>query len=216
MMVFGCAVTVLSLADEGITFMTFARMIFTGYSIVSTVLLFLILKRESIIGQIIIYLNMVVLLVYGLFDSIFEPDMMAVTFVVLLVLLPMFMLDKPYFMMIVIILAVVINLAVVKNIKTPVAYHHDVVNLISFGLLGMAINTFYNCIRVKAIVLRKEEESHIQEQKEANEETLKLNNTLKSLSEGVVELLGDIVEGRDLESGEHIQRVKGFSYILAN
>lgn len=36
------------------------------------------------------------------------------------------------------------------------------------------------------------------------------------MNEGIVELLGNIVESRDLGSGEHVRRVKGFTYILAN
>ena len=42
------------------------------------------------------------------------------------------------------------------------------------------------------------------------------NSVLNQISVGVVDLLGDVVESRDAESGEHIQRVKGFTYILAN
>lgn len=50
-----------------------------------------------------------------------------------------------------------------------------------------------------------------QNTKELYETTLKLKKT----NEEIVELLGDTVEMRDKESGYHIQRVKTFSYILA-
>lgn len=38
---------------------------------------------------------------------------------------------------------------------------------------------------------------------------------LKESNVRIIEILGTVVEGRDLESGEHIQRVKGFTKILA-
>ena len=41
------------------------------------------------------------------------------------------------------------------------------------------------------------------------------NIALRKMNEGVVELLGSVVEGRDQNSGEHIRRVKGFTYLLA-
>ena len=39
---------------------------------------------------------------------------------------------------------------------------------------------------------------------------------LKESNVRIIEILGTVVEGRDLESGEHIKRVKGFTSILAN
>lgn len=41
------------------------------------------------------------------------------------------------------------------------------------------------------------------------------NVMLSNMSEGVFELLGNVVECRDRESGAHIHRVKTFSYVLA-
>lgn len=42
------------------------------------------------------------------------------------------------------------------------------------------------------------------------------NKVLNRINEDIIELLGDITEARDIESGEHIKRVKGFTHILAN
>lgn len=41
------------------------------------------------------------------------------------------------------------------------------------------------------------------------------NKVLNRLNEDIIEMLGDITEARDLESGEHIRRVKGFTHALA-
>lgn len=41
-------------------------------------------------------------------------------------------------------------------------------------------------------------------------------NELKKMNKKIIDILGTVVECRDLESGEHIQRVKGYTEILAN
>lgn len=41
------------------------------------------------------------------------------------------------------------------------------------------------------------------------------NKALNRINEEIIELLGDITEARDVESGQHIKRVKGFTRILA-
>ncbi|MBP5402958.1 MAG: response regulator [Treponema sp.] len=41
------------------------------------------------------------------------------------------------------------------------------------------------------------------------------NKALNRINEEIIELLGDVTEARDAESGQHIRRVKGFTHILA-
>ena len=41
------------------------------------------------------------------------------------------------------------------------------------------------------------------------------NKKLQAMNESIIELMGDMVEARNLESGEHVRRVKGFTRILA-
>lgn len=41
------------------------------------------------------------------------------------------------------------------------------------------------------------------------------NLVLNRINDDIIELLGDVTEARDLESGEHIRRVKGLTFILA-
>lgn len=65
----------------------------------------------------------------------------------------------------------------------------------------------------------KEREYSIQLETTIAERTAELHEKAKSLNqinEDITELLGNITEARDMESGEHIRRVKGFTRILAN
>ncbi len=64
----------------------------------------------------------------------------------------------------------------------------------------------------------KEREYSIQLETTIAERTAELHDKAKSLNqinEDIIELLGNITEARDVESGEHIRRVKGFTNILA-
>ena len=64
----------------------------------------------------------------------------------------------------------------------------------------------------------KEREYSIQLEATIAERTAELHEKAKSLNqinEDIIELLGNITEARDTESGEHIKRVKGFTNILA-
>lgn len=64
----------------------------------------------------------------------------------------------------------------------------------------------------------KEKEYSIQLEATITDRTVELREKARSLNqinEDIIELLGNITEARDTESGEHIRRVKGFTNILA-
>ncbi|MDO4483826.1 MAG: response regulator [Clostridia bacterium] len=50
---------------------------------------------------------------------------------------------------------------------------------------------------------------------QANEQLKYQHAQLETVNERIIEMLGAVVESRNLESGEHIQRVKGYTAILA-
>lgn len=65
---------------------------------------------------------------------------------------------------------------------------------------------------------KKEKEYSIQLEATITDRTIELHEkakTLNQLNEDIIDLLGNITEARDTESGEHIRRVKGFTNILA-
>lgn len=78
--------------------------------------------------------------------------------------------------------------------------------------------------RVKNTVDLVSYKNHLEEKVEKQTETLKKQYrilqaqaaTLRENNERIIEILGAIVESRNLESGEHIKRVKGFTQILAH
>ena len=201
---------------DGLTISTFVQIWMSVYLLVASCLFIHVFPEDSLIAQFAIYFTMIMLLFASIVIAVYQPGANSVTFTVLLVLLPMFMIDKPYFMAILLTSAVIVYLKVLSGVKGTDSLRHETLFAIFYGGFGIIINTFYNFIRVREFTLQKREQAHIEEEKQANEEMARLNTALKQMSESALELLGNVVEERDEDSGEHIQRVKGFSYILAD
>jgi putative two-component system response regulator len=67
------------------------------------------------------------------------------------------------------------------------------------------------------LVLLKKTQEELQETVEKQKEVLRLQGDhLKKSNDDLIMLLGSIVEYRDLESGEHVARVRKYTSILAN
>ena len=201
---------------DGFTFSTVAEIIIALYLSVVCFLFSYVLRKESIAAQYTIYVTMVVLFLVSTFIEVFQPTADSVAFYVLLITLPMFTLDKPYFMIILLSGASAFYLHMTHLVKPEIAFRHNMVFTCFYCFLGIFINFFYNALCVRQLLLQKRDRERVDEVNKAGEESLKLNNALKKMSESTLELLGDVVEERNMESGEHIRRVKGYTYILAN
>lgn len=76
--------------------------------------------------------------------------------------------------------------------------------------------TLVKC-RVRNAAELFEYKNRLEEQVAEQTEQLKeQNRKLQAMNESIIELMGDMVEARNLESGEHVRRVKGFTRILAD
>ena len=126
------------------------------YSIIAACLFLFALKKDSLIAQLIIYLSISSLLLFGAFITQNNPDVPATTFVVLLILIPMFMIDKSYYIAIELIAASVIYLVWMYQIKTYEAWEMDLGNIIVYVVVGFVINIIINTIRVKEFVLTRQ------------------------------------------------------------
>ena len=113
------------------------------------------LKKDSIIAQLIIYLSISILFLLGAFISKNRPDMPAATFIVFLIITPMFMIDKPYFMAFELTVASVIYLVWMHGVKSATAWNMDLVNTVTYGLVGIFLHIIANAIRIKEFVLTR-------------------------------------------------------------
>jgi len=125
------------------------------------------LKKDSLIAQLVIYLSMSLLFLFAAFISLKSPEDSATTFVVLLVLTPMLMIDKPYFMTIELSAASAVFLVWMHGIKPDAVWQIDVVNVIAFTVVGCFLNIIANSLRIREFVLNKQ----IRIQKDTDEMT---------------------------------------------
>ena len=187
-------------------------MIYFGFT---TLMFFFVLKKGCIAAQIWSYFTMLLLMLSALGINRMHPRDFSVTFIVLIVTWPLFMIDRSYHVAFLNVCASVVYLSAIHVYKMPQTFRNERTYIIAYGAAGIVINLFYNYLRMNEFRFRRLAEEHSREEKRVSEEAVRLNKALKSMSESALELLGDIVEGRDTDSGEHIRRVKGFTYILA-
>ena len=124
------------------------------YSFIATGLFF-ILKKDSTIGQLFIYLSISLLFLFGCFITKNNPENPATTFIVLLLITPMFMLDKPYYMTCELIIASVSYLIWMYYVKPYDIWQTDLVNIIIYTIIGILIHIIANSIRIKEFVLTR-------------------------------------------------------------
>ncbi len=124
------------------------------YSIVTTCFFF-ILRKESIIAQFWIYLTISLLLLFSCFITQNKTDHPATTFIVMLMVTPMFMIDKPFFMGIVLAVASTIYLIWMHSVKSQFIWEVDLVNIIVFSISGFLIHIVSNSLRIREFVLSR-------------------------------------------------------------
>lgn len=124
------------------------------YSVCAIVCFFL-LKKDSIFAQLLIYLSMSFLFLFACFINLNKPEHNATTFIVLLVLTPMFMIDKPYFMTIELCVASAVFLIWMHNVKPIDIWRIDLVNSVTFTVIGCILNVIANSLRIREFVLTR-------------------------------------------------------------
>ena len=154
------------------------------YSAIATGVFF-ILKKNSIIAQLLIYLSISMLFLFGCFITQNKPDIPATTFFVLLLLTPMFMIDKPFFMAIELSVASAVFLVWMYQVKPYEVWRMDLINVITYLIVAIFIHIIANSIRIKEFVLTRE----IKIQKDTDDLT-GLNNK-GALTRAINEYLAD-------------------------
>ena len=143
-----------SLANE---MMSINRYYYLGlfvYSVIA-VILFYILEKDSLAAQLLIYLSMSCLFLFGCLISMNNPEHNATTFIAFLLVTPMFMIDKPFFMTIELVAASVVFLIWMYAVKPFEVWEMDFINVLSYTIIGCFLNVVANSIRIKEFVLTK-------------------------------------------------------------
>ncbi len=117
--------------------------------------LFFVLKKDSIIAQFLIYLSMSLLFLFGCVLSLKRPEIPAVTFIAFLLITPMIMIDKPFFMAIELSAASAVFLLWTHGVKPHDVWVIDLGNVISFTFVGIFLNVIANSLRIREFILSR-------------------------------------------------------------
>lgn len=118
-------------------------------------ILFFFLKKDSLIAQLIMYLSMSLLFLFGCFISRNNAAVPATTFIALLLITPMFMIDKPVYMTIELCAAAGVFLAWMHAVKPHDVWVVDVINVLIYTFVGIFLNIIANAVRIREFVLTR-------------------------------------------------------------
>ena len=117
---------------------------------------FFALEKDSLVAQLLIYLSISVLFLFGCFISANNPELPATTFIVFLLITPLFMIDKPFFMAIELTAASTVCLVWMYHVETKKAWEMDLVNITIFTIIGIFLNIIANSVRIREFILTRE------------------------------------------------------------
>lgn len=116
-----------------------------------------ILPRHPRIILIAYYAFLSLLLaLFMLMGTVWDPQSAAVTFIMFMVVLPLFMLDRPWRVALFVIAATVLFCIMATEFKGTAISSQDVSNAISFCFMGIAINTAFMRVKLNDVVTRAE------------------------------------------------------------
>ena len=117
--------------------------------------LFFILDKYSIAAQLLIYLSISMLFLFSAFITENKPDSPATSFIAFLLITPMFMIDKPFFMTFELCAASTIFLVWMHNVKPYLIWKYDLINVVAFTVVGIFLHLIANSIRIREFVLTR-------------------------------------------------------------
>lgn len=174
------------------------------YSLLAIVL-FRVLREDSLLAQFLIYGSMSMLFLFACAITRNRPDIPATTFIVFLLVTPMFMIDKPFFMAIELGAASAVFLLWMYRVKPLEIWEIDLVNVVTFTVVGVFLNVIANAIRIREFVLTRE----IRTQKDVDDLTGLKNKG--ALTREINAFLADGTSGRGVLLMLDIDRFKAIN-----
>ena len=116
---------------------------------------FFLLKRDSRIPKLLMYLSMSLLFIFGSFISQNNAAVPATTFIALLLITPMFTIDRPIYMTIELCAGATVFLIWMNGVKDPDVWAVDLINVVIFTIVGIFLNIIADSVRIREFVLTR-------------------------------------------------------------
>ena len=116
---------------------------------------FFLFKKDSRIPKLIMYLSMSLLFIFGCFISQNSASVPATTFIALLLITPMFMIDRPIYMTIELSAAATMFLIWMHGVKEHDIWMVDVINVVIFTIVAIFLNIIADSVRIREFVLTR-------------------------------------------------------------
>ena len=121
----------------------------------SVIVFFFIFRKDSKVVQVLIYLSIFLLFLFGCFISKNNPVAPATTFIALLLITPMFIIGRPFFMAIELSAAATVFVVWMRSVKAYDVWMVDLINVIIFTIVGIFLGIIANAVRIREFVLTR-------------------------------------------------------------
>ncbi|MBR7019872.1 MAG: GGDEF domain-containing protein [Lachnospiraceae bacterium] len=121
----------------------------------SVIVFFFVFRKDSKVVQVLIYLSIFLLFLFGCFISKNNPVAPATTFIALLLITPMFIIGRPFFMAIELSAAATVFAVWMRSVKAYDVWMVDLINVIIFTIVGIFLGIIANAVRIREFVLTR-------------------------------------------------------------
>lgn len=143
-----------SLMNSRLRVNTFFYLMAFLYS-VAGIAVFFLLKKDSRIPKLVMYLSISLLFIFGCFISQNSASVPATTFIALLLITPMFTIDRPIYMTFELCGAATLFLIWMYGVKEREVWDVDVINVVIFTIVGIFLNIIADSVRIREFVLTR-------------------------------------------------------------
>lgn len=130
----------------------FSYITMSALSLFSMILLDFIFKPESKGSMVVIYILALCVMGYGIFIGNIDKNHPAVTVMVMIIIVPLSIVDRPYRTILLMLASVASEMIVVSIFKEGEILSTDLMNTAMFGLIALIVDTYLQYVRIKGYV----------------------------------------------------------------
>lgn len=137
-------------SPEGLKMVSY--LIMSGISFIVAILLNFVIKVESILDIVLMYVLVFLIIGYGIFISNLDPLVPGVTIMVMIIITPLSIVDRPWKIILMVLVSITAEIITATIVKDGTIRSNDIINSIVFGAVAIIIDTYIQYVRIKGYV----------------------------------------------------------------